>query len=181
MKRLMRTIEKVLEEMDAKGIQMLSMDGAPLKDGGRIQESVRGDVATAETGQLIAYWPADISQGTTSEVYERWLDDATNLLNIRDEGWVNEKPKPNSPRIDRVCILVEDLSRTAEFYTDVMGLKRHPAEFRLDGVRATLVICSAHSLRPMAFGCNWSSRRQPGLMLDLLKEKGDGYVSGSGG
>ena len=167
---------KVLTDMDAKGIQMLSMDGAPLKDGGRIQESVRGNAATAETGQLIAYWPTDLSRGTTIEVYERRLDDATNLLNIRDEQWANEKPRPNSPRIDRVCILAQDLSKTAAFYTDIMGLTRHPAEFSLDG--------GAHNLGDMhctfieANGV-WVQLVQPtsaGYVLELLKEKGDGYV-----
>lgn len=168
--------QKVLEEMDAKGIQMLSMDGSPLKDGGRIQESVRGDAATAETGQLIAYWPADISCGTTIEVYERRLDDATNLLNIRDEAWVNEKPRPNSPRIDRVCILVEDLSRTAEFYTEVMGLKRHPAEFSLDGGANNLGDMQCAFIEANGVWVQLVQPTSAGYVRDLLKEKGDGYA-----
>ncbi len=165
---------KVLEEMDAKGIQMLSIDGAPLKDGGRIQESVRGDVATAETGQLIAYWPTDISHGMTIEVYERWLDDTTNLLNIRDEVGANEKPRPNSPRIDRVCILAEDLSKTAEFYTEIMGLNRHPAEFGLDGSANNPGDTQCAFIEANGVWVQLVQPTSAGYVLDLLKEKGDG-------
>lgn len=167
---------KILEEMEAAGIRMLSMDGSPLKDGGRIEESVQGNAATAETGQRIAFWPSDLSCGTKIEVYERWMDDATNLLNIRDESWRTDERNPDTPCIDHVSVLVEDLQKAAEFYTETLGLKRHPHEFGIDGSASSFG--AMHCIFIEANGV-WVQLVQPasaGYAMDLLKEKGEGHV-----
>ena len=167
---------KVLDDMQAAGIQMLSMDGSPLKDGGRIEESVQGNAATAETGQRIAYWPSELSCGTTIEVYERWMKDATNLLNIRDESWGREPMNSENPHIDHVSVLVEDLHEAAAFYTETMGLKCHPDKFGIDSTAGGFggMQCAFVEANGV-----WLQLMQPasaGFAMDLLKEKGDGYV-----
>jgi hypothetical protein len=96
--------EITLQKMESRGIQMLNMDGTPLLNGGLIQEGVRGDDASHESGQRIAYWPESLSRGTTIEVYEKLSDDTTNLLNIRDEQWQGEQAAGGYPRIDHVVI-----------------------------------------------------------------------------
>ena len=126
--------EAVLDNMKAKGIPMFNMDGSPLgEDGGVIKEGVVEEGEIANIGQRIAYWSTELTRGTTVEIYELLKEDETNLLNVRDKQWENEEPNPNSPSIDRIAIIVQDLERTASFYTDVMGLKRHPMEFGLEG------------------------------------------------
>jgi catechol 2,3-dioxygenase-like lactoylglutathione lyase family enzyme len=169
----------IIDDMAAKGVEMLAMDGSPLVDGGRIDEGVRGKADTAETGQRIAYWPTDVSRGTTIEIYEKLSNDDTNLLNVRNKMWENEEWDAKSPRIDRVGILVKDLEKTAAFYTETMGLERHSEDFVLQadanevgGMKIAFVKASeAESV--------WLQLIQPtspGHAMDLLKEKGDGYA-----
>ncbi len=169
----------IIDDMAAKGVQMLSMDGSPLVDGGRIDEGVRGKEETAETGQRIAYWPTDVSCGTTIEIYEKLSDDQTNLLNVRDAGWGEEQKDPAAPRIDRVGILVEDLEKTASFYTETMGLKRHPEVFVLDADASDVGGMKIAFIKASEAENVWIQLVQPtspGHAMNLLKEKGDGYA-----
>jgi len=169
----------VIDDMAARGIEMLSMDGSPLVDGGRIDEGVRGKEETSETGQRIAYWPTEVSRGTTVEVYEKLSDDETNLLIVRDQEWLGQVRDSAAPRIDRVGILVEDIEKTLSFYTDIMGLEPCPEIFELQadvndvgGMRIAFVKAS-HTENI------WVQLVQPvsaGYAMDLLKEKGDGYA-----
>lgn len=171
--------DAILAEMKAKGIAMENMDGTPLSiDGGTIKEGVREGDSIDEKGQRIAYWPKAISRGSTVEIYETNEDDEDALLTIRDRMWAGETSRATGPRVDRIAIFVEDLERTAGFYTDVMGLKRHPMKFGLDGganadtggMRGTFIDA----------GGVWLALIQPvgeGPLLDLLREKGDGYLA----
>ena len=160
--------EITLRKMESRGIQMLNMDGTPLLDGGLIQEGVRGDDASHESGQRIAYWPASLSRGTTIEVYEKLSDDTTNLLNIRDEQWQGEQATSGNPRIDHVVILTEDAEKTAAFYTDVMGLDRLPNEGPDQEDQAIWIDTNGVKLKLM-------QPTGPGPLMDALREKGDGY------
>jgi len=169
----------IIDDMADQGIQMLSMDGSPLVDGGRIDEGVRGHSETAETGQRIAYWPTDVSCGTTIEIYEKLSNDETNLLNVRDEAWQNQQRNSSDPRIDRVGILVEDLEKTAAFYTDVMGLVRHPEVFVLEADTNNVGGMRIAFIKASETDNVWVQLIQPtspGYAMNLLKEKGDGYV-----
>lgn len=171
--------EATLESMRARGITMLAMDGSPIgEDGGRIDEGVAGVEGTHETGQRIAYWPTDISRGTTVEIYEVLKGDETNLLYIRDQQWSEEYKNPTGPRISHVSIVVADLEKSASFYTDVMGLRRHSAEFEIDasanegvgGMKACFIDTNGVYLELF----------QPtgeGPLNDLLETKGDGYIA----
>jgi catechol 2,3-dioxygenase-like lactoylglutathione lyase family enzyme len=169
----------IIDDMEAKGVEMLAMDGSPLVDGGRIDEGVRGKADTAETGQRIAYWPTDVSQGTTIEIYEKLSNDETNLLNVRNKMWENEQWDSKSPRIDRVGILVENLEKTAAFYTETMGLERHPKDFVLQADANEVGGMKIAFIKADAVASVWVQLIQPtspGHAMDLLKEKGDGYA-----
>lgn len=171
--------QDVLDDMKAKGVPMFNMDGSPLgEDGGRIAEGVQGMDDTHETGQRIAYWSTEMTRGTTVEIYELLKDDETNLLNIRNKQWTNETPNAGSPRVDRMAIVVEDIEKTANFYTDVMGLKRHPMKQDIDGDAND----NTGGMETAFIDANgvWLVLVQPtgpGPLMDLLKEKGDGYVA----
>lgn len=171
--------QTVLEDMKDKGIPMFNMDGSPLgEDGGLISEGVLGMEHTHDTGQRIAYWSKEMSQGTTVEMYELLKDDDTNLLNIRDNQWTHEVTSRVGPRLDRVAIVVENIETTASFYTDVMGLRRHPMKNDIDGD----INDNTGGMKMMFIDANgvWLVLVQPtgpGPLMDLLQEKGDGYIA----
>ena len=169
----------ILDDMEARGIQMLSMDGSPLVDGGRIDEGVRGHSETAETGQRIAYWPTVLSGGTTIEIYEKLRADETNLLNVRDRMWGSEHKDSTAPRIDRVGILVEDIKKAASFYTNIMGLALHPEVFVLDADANNFGGMKIMFIKASTVENVWIQLIQPtspGHAMALLKEKGNGYA-----
>ena len=171
--------EAVLNDMKARSIPMFNMDGSPLgEDGGVIKEGVVEDGEMDNIGQRIAYWSTGLTRGTTVEIYELLKEDETNLLNVRDRQWEKEKLHPTGPRTDRLAITVRDLESTAGFYTDVMGLKRHPMKFGVDtdankaigGMEATFIDANGVWLvlvQPTG----------PGPLMDQLNEKGEGHVS----
>lgn len=166
----------ILQAMEVRGVQMLSMDGSPLENGGRIQEGVRGNEDSHGTGQKIAYWPTDMSSGTTIEIYEKISSDETNLLNIRDAQWQGQSHDPSAPRIDHVSILVEDAEQAAAFYTDVMGLARKDDKLDL-GEESKEQFGSFEAIWIDANGV-WLELVQPtgpGPLMDTLSEKGNGH------
>ena len=171
--------EAVLKDMRERRIPMFNMDGSPLgEDGGRIEEGVAGVEGTHETGQRIAYWSTEMSRGTTVEIYELIQEDETNLLNIREKQWEEEYKNPTGPRMSHISIVVADLEKTASFYTDVMGLKRHPMKFEVEaeanegvgGLKACFIDANGVYLELF-------QPTGPGPLMDLLSEKGDGYVA----
>lgn len=169
----------VLEVMANQGIQMLSMDGSPLANEGLIYEGVQGMEETAETGQQIAYWPTSITGGTTIEVYARDLNDDTNLLNVRDKQWTGEMSRPGSPRMHHVVIMIKDMDRAASFYTEVLGLKRSPANFDIESTGNENI--GAIKLAFINSGNEkvWLELCQPtgeGAVMDYMVEKGEGQM-----
>ena len=168
-----------LADMKAKGVVMEAMDGSPLgEDGGIIKEGVADGDGIDEQGQRIAYWPKDLTGGSTVEIYEMDHSDESALLVIRDKMWEAEVGNEIGPRPSHIAIFVKDLEKTAKFYTDVMGLKRHPMKIEIDGDSNDKV----GGLK-MAFidaGSLWLELVQPmgpGPIMDTLNEKGDGYLA----
>lgn len=168
--------EAVLASMQNQGIGMLNMDGTPLRNGGTIQEGVIQEGEIEEPGQRIAYWPTTLTRGTSVEVYER--GDETSLIVERDEQWTNPERSPLAPRLDRIAILVEDLEASAAFYTDVLGLGRHPMRFGLEATANEVVGgMSGAFIDANGLWLALVQPRGPGPLMDTLKAKGDGYLA----
>lgn len=171
--------QATLDDMKARGIPMFNMDGSPLgPDGGLIKEGVVEDGELGQTGQRIAYWSTELTRGTTVEIYELLKHDRHNLLNQRNEQWKGVKPDPKSPRTDHICIVVADLERSAKFYTDVMGFKRHPVKVSLNS-GSNKDVGGMEAIFIDANGV-WLELFQPvgpGPLMDYLRQKGDGYVA----
>ena len=172
-----------LDEMESRGIQMLNMDGSPLKDRGRIIDGVMkgGDIDSSE---YIAYFPPDLTGGTAVEILERFLDDEDSIINKRDKMWgvesLNQPIDPNVPRIDHLSILVEDLEKIANFYSDVLGLKRG-IEFETDGNLNEVggfkaVFLNANGIYEKDLWLQLLQPVGPGPVMDLLNKHGNGYV-----
>ena len=159
----------LIDDMSAKGIQMLGMDGSNLKNYGRIDEGVAGHEDSKESGQYIAYWPTEMTGGTTLEVYEKITTDETNLLNMREKDWKDNKPNPNSPSVDHISIIVKELEKTVSFYTDVLGLSRHNATTNTDGMEVAWIDANGVWVQLCA-------PTKSGPLMDVLNEKGSGYA-----
>ena len=117
---------KALSDLAARGVEMLSMDGSPLRDGGVIDEGVFEGGEIQNAGQRIAYFPTELTRGTTLEYYEVLSDDKGSLIYERDQVWKDESRAPGTPRIDYIGILTDSLEETAAFYRDYMGLNVLP-------------------------------------------------------
>ena len=171
--------EAVLDDIKTKGIPMFNMDGSPLgEDGGVIKEGVVEEGEIDNIGQRIAYWSTDLTCGTTVEIYELLKEDETNLLNVREKQWQKEYQNPTGPRMSHVSIVVADIDKTASFYADVMGLKRHPMKFGVEankneeigGMEGAFIDANGVWLELF-------QPKGPGPLMDILNEKGDGYVA----
>ena len=171
--------DAVLQDMKAKGIPMFNMDGSPLgEDGGLIKEGVVDEGDFEHTGQRIAYWSTEQSRGTTVEIFEVLKDDAVNLINQRDTQWQKEALSQQGPRMSHISVVVADLESSAAFYTDVMGLKRHPMNLGIDGSSNEAI--GGMKAAFIDAGDVWLELFQPvgpGPLMDLLNEKGDGYIA----
>jgi catechol 2,3-dioxygenase-like lactoylglutathione lyase family enzyme len=128
-----------LERLAARGIEMLSMDGSPLKDGGTIDEGVFEGDEIQNPGQRIAYFPTELTGGTTVEYYEVLSDDEGSLIHERDRVWRNEQRAPGTPWVDHVAIVTDDAARAAAFFSDHMGLQAGSLNVHADGSRSILV------------------------------------------
>jgi len=158
---------------------MFNMDGSPLgEDGGVIKEGVVEEGELEHTGQRIAYWSTELSRGTTVEIFEVLKDSAANLINQRDAQWEEVALHQQGPRMSHISIVVADLESTAGFYTDVMGLKRHPMQLIIDaGANAEIGGMKAAFIDANGVWLELFQPDGPGPLMDLLNEKGDGYVA----
>jgi len=171
--------DATLADMKAKGIVMESMDGSPLgEDGGTIQEGMGEGDDIDEQGQRIAYWPKEHAGGTTVEIFEMSPDDDKALLTIRDNMWKGEKANQTGPKVDHIAIFVDDLEQTARFYTDVMGLRRHPMKVAVDGDKnGTVGALEITFIDANGVWLELVQPKGPGPIMDVLKERGSGHIA----
>ena len=173
--------DAALAEMKDKGIAMENMDGSPLSaDGGKIQEGLgTGADIDTEHGQRIAYWPKALTGGSTVEIFEADPSDEESLITVRDKMWVSEKDHPTGPRFDHIVIFVEDLESVARFYTDVLGMRRHPKTIRVDG-ESNPSVGSLEMVFLDAGKGRWielCEPKGPGPIMDALRENGSGHLA----
>lgn len=170
--------EKALNELSDRGVSMLAMDGSPIVDGGRIDEGVMQEDSGFESeGERIAYFPADLSHGTTVEYYEVLSDRTESLLYERDQVWKNETRAPGTPYVDHLGILVEDIDAAASFYKEYMGLVQCPQVFEVSeygGAKITFIDANGYDDKKL-----WLKLVQPdgaSPAQNLMGEFGKGYL-----
>jgi len=171
--------DQVLRAAQLRRIGLLNMDGSPLgRDGGSIQQSIVTEHGLEQRDLRIAYLPKGLSRGTAVEFYEYRPDVATDIYTIRNTTRQPAQFAPSTPRVDRIAIIVEDVKKSADFYTKVLGLKRHPTIFEMDGgknARSGGMKVSFVNAGPV-----WLALVQPvgpGPLMDYLREKGDGHIA----
>lgn len=128
-----------LDRLAQRGVEMLSMDGSPLKDGGTIDEGVFDGEAILDGGQRIAYFPTELTHGTTIEYYEVLAANEGSLILERDRAWQNETRASGTPRVDHVTIVTDDAKRAATFFIDYMGMKSAGSRDNADGSKSILL------------------------------------------
>lgn len=170
--------EKTLDDLADKGVRMLAMDGSPIVDGGQIDEGVlQEDGGFEGNGERIAYFPADLSQGTTVEYYEVLSDNKESLLYERDQVWKNETRATSTPYVDHIGILVEDINTAAAFYKEHMGLQQCPQVFEVSeygGAKITFIDANGYDDEKL-----WLKLVQPtgpGHAKSLMEKFGKGHI-----
>lgn len=166
--------EKALNDLAARGVEMLSMDGSPLRDGGVIDEGVFDGGEIQNAGQRIAYFPTELTRGTTVEYYEVLSDNKGSLIYERDQVWKDESRAPGTPRIDYIGILTDSLEETAAFYRDFMGLEVQPNTFTDAGDEVLFVNANGCDDKPV-----WLKLVKPGpasANAAMLAKRGNGFL-----
>jgi catechol 2,3-dioxygenase-like lactoylglutathione lyase family enzyme len=163
-----------LDRMAQRGIEMLSMDGSPLRDGGTIDEGVLSGDTIQNPGQRIAYFPTDLTHGTTVEYYEVRADDAGSLIHERDRVWRDETRAPGTPYIDHVAIVTDDADRAAAFFTDYMGLTRADVRSDPDGGRSVLIDANGADDTPLFLRLTQPAAATRAAAV--LARRGAGYI-----
>lgn len=114
-------------------------------------------------------------------LFPRELTGGTVIGLVEAEGPSRASPPASlagTARVDRIALFVSDLERAARFYTDVLGLKRHPEIVSIDGgsnersggLRVTFI--DARGV--------WLALVQPvgpGPLQDYLVAQGDGHIA----
>ena len=170
--------DDILAEMKSRGIAMLNMDGSPLnEDGGLIKEGIGSGDDIEHTGQRIAYWSTALSRGTSVEIFEVRPGDEGGLINIRDKMWEKEPPAAASdPWVSHVTIICKDLQATAKFYTDVIGLESAGKPLTSNERGGARGAYKFSFINAKGVWLELIEPAGPGLMMDLLHERGDGHV-----
>lgn len=165
---------KALGDLAQRGVEMLSMDGSPLKDGGTIDEGVFEGDEIQNPGQRIAYFPTALTHGTTVEYYEVLSDDAGSLIHERDRVWKDESRSPGTPYIDHVAIVTDDAEKAATFFSSYMGLRRHPGAGQENG--AKVITLDANGADDTKLWLKLVEPTSNGRAQRLLEERGPGHI-----
>lgn len=165
---------KALDQLAQRGVEMLSMDGSPLKDGGTIDEGVFEGEEIQNPGQRIAYFPTALTHGTTVEYYEVLSDDEGSLIHERDRVWRDEERVPGTPYIDHVAIVTDDAEKAAAFFSEQMGLKRRPGTLAGDG--ATVVVFDANGADDTPLSLKLVQPTAAGRAASILEARGPGHI-----
>jgi catechol 2,3-dioxygenase-like lactoylglutathione lyase family enzyme len=171
--------DAALAAMKARGIGLLAMDGSPLPpDGGRIAQGVRTGDALDDRGIRIAYWPTSLTRGSAVEMYEYRGAVETDVFTIRNRSWQGVTHGPEVPRIDRIAIIVADVHKTAAFYREVLGLRRHTPVFTLPGEgNAQSGGMKVQFIDARGVVLALVQPDGPGPLADYLARNGDGFLA----
>lgn len=115
--------EKSVAAVRGKGIEPMGMDGKPMVNGGLLSEWAIKDGKRVRGDERLFYFPMNVSRGTSVEVGWEY---PSGVVLLRDATWTEKDRTPRSgPHIDHTVVLAADLEKTAKFYTDTLGRRRH--------------------------------------------------------
>lgn len=110
-----------MAKMKKKGIDVVGMDGNPLRNGGLLKEWVMKDGKRVDGDERLMYLPMAAAAGTSIELFWEYPNGA---VIYRDDTWPAEaRPAPGGPRLDHTTVMSADLANTTKVYTETLGLK----------------------------------------------------------
>ena len=116
--------DRTIVKMKNKGIDVVGMDGNPLRNGGLLQEWVIKDGKKELGDERLMYLPMNAAAGTSIELFWEYPNGA---VIYRDDTWPPEKrPAPNGPRLDHTVVMSANLPNTTKVYTETLGLEKLP-------------------------------------------------------
>lgn len=163
-----------LQKLADRGVGMLSMDGSPLRDGGTIDEGVFDGGEIQNAGQRIAYFPTELTHGTTVEYYEVLSDDEGSLIHERDRVWKDETRAPGTPRVDHVTIVTDDAKRAATFFVDYMDMKSAGSRKHSDG--SSSIILDANGADEDTLWLRLLEPAPGSREAEILTTRGSGHI-----
>ena len=117
-----RDFDKHVEDMRAKGIELVGTDGKPLRDGGQFSEWVIRDGHREVSDERLAFLPPEVSRGTAIEFYWEYPN---GVVLYRDAMSKRRRVDSiNAPRLTYAVVLAADLERTTKLFIDTLELKR---------------------------------------------------------
>lgn len=115
--------DRTVAQLRARGIEPIGMDGKPMVGDGLLQEYVMVDGKKVAADERIVYLPFDLARGTSIEFGWEYPNGA---VYVRDAQWNAGVATPkDTPRLDHVVVLAENLEASANVYADVLRLPRH--------------------------------------------------------
>lgn len=115
--------DRNVEQLKARGIEVIGMDGKPMVGDGHLKEYVMVDGKKVDADERLAYLPFDLARGTSIEMGWEYPNGA---VYVRDAQWNTSVATPKDmPRLDHVTVLAQDLEASAKVYSDVLRLPRH--------------------------------------------------------
>jgi catechol 2,3-dioxygenase-like lactoylglutathione lyase family enzyme len=116
--------DKTIAKMKDKAIDVVGMDGNPLRNGGLLKEWVIKDGKRVDGDERLMYLPMNASAGTSIELFWEYPNGA---VIYRDDTWPAEaRPAPSAPRLNHTTVMTANLANTTKVYTDTLGLKTLP-------------------------------------------------------
>lgn len=113
--------DKTIAKMKNKGIDVVGMDGNPLRNGGLLQEWVIKNGKRELGDERLMYLPMQAAAGTSIELFWEYPNGA---VIYRDDTWPPEaRPAPSGPRLDHTVVMSANLANTTKVYTETLGLK----------------------------------------------------------
>ena len=171
--------QKSLDAAIGNGLQMLGMDGLPLKDRGRIIDGIIDPNADGPLpDEYIAYFPYELTGGTAVEIYERNDGDLESILAQRDRMWeidkLNQPINQNQPKTRYLTILVEDIETVRNFYKDNILLSEVGSIVDWNGHK--LLVIDAKGVYEETINIRLVQPVANDQVMNVFKQKGSGHV-----
>jgi catechol 2,3-dioxygenase-like lactoylglutathione lyase family enzyme len=148
------------EAYKQRGINLIGMDGEPLRAEGLLQEWVLVDGKRVPADEHLSYLPFDLARGTSIELF---TEEANGALLVRDNDYPDAPRTPASaPRLDNVMVLAEDFEQSLKVYTEILTLPRHSSSA---GLRRDWLGFEAQSHA-------WIEANKSGFWIELVGTRG---------
>lgn len=113
-----------VEAYKKRGIDLIGMDGLPLREGGLLSEWVLVDGKRIPADEHLSYLPFDLARGTSIELF---TEEENGAVRLRDKQWNDaDKTPATAPKFHHVTVLASDFGESLDVYAKILNLPVHP-------------------------------------------------------